>query len=432
MEKLKREKAPLRSIITRTSSEIKSGLDLEEVDTILIWAKFERLTIFNDRLTLIDDRIKEILLAESRSTEAHIAKLTEERDLERQKVVQVKTRAEKAESDISNIEQEYINLKRETNKLEGQVKTLIEENSKTKESLLQQIEQDKRKIEDLQFRLEEEALIRMEISDSRMAQLQEETFQEDEQIAQLESQLEHYRKESTTLLERLRSSQCDYNIIQDDLDKETKSIDVEKLKEIKLEELENQLKSIEMEKINVDSRVADLQEENLKKDEQISELGSQLAQQYKENNPPKIHTVSHNSSAEQNKGKNEPVTAMANQVLFVGRTNLPCLFCEKDNHLSQNCFKAKMLESGRLKKVQDAEVCFKCLRKNHLKRNCRSFVRCRRCQGPHFEIMCREASHRQKNLNWRSDNRSHNGSAEVISEKEKKILMQEKFREKIC
>ncbi|UYV69428.1 hypothetical protein LAZ67_6003545 [Cordylochernes scorpioides] len=49
-----------------------------------------------------------------------------------------------------------------------------------------------------------------------------------------------------------------------------------------------------------------------------------LKQGKRENNPPKIHTAS---------------------ALFVGKTNLPCLFCDKDNHLSQNCFKvAKMLE----------------------------------------------------------------------------------------
>ncbi|UYV77314.1 hypothetical protein LAZ67_15000474 [Cordylochernes scorpioides] len=117
-----------------------------------------------------------------------------------------------------------------------------------------------------------------------------------------------------------------------------------------------------------------------------------LKQGKRENNPPKIHTAS---------------------ALFVGKTNLPCLFCDKDNHLSQNCFKAaKMLESDRLKRVQDAKVCFKCLRKNHLKKDCRSFVRCKRCQGPHFEIMCRGTSHSQEDLNWRSDNRSHNSLAE--------------------
>ncbi|UYV81610.1 hypothetical protein LAZ67_20001697 [Cordylochernes scorpioides] len=73
---------------------------------------------------------------------------------------------------------------------------------------------------------------------------------------------------------------------------------------------------------------------------------------------------------------------------------------------------AKMLESDTLKRVQDAKVCFKCLRRNHLKKDCRSFVRCKRCQGPHFEIMCRGTSHSLENLNWRSDNRSHNSSAE--------------------
>ncbi|UYV84341.1 hypothetical protein LAZ67_X001896 [Cordylochernes scorpioides] len=117
-----------------------------------------------------------------------------------------------------------------------------------------------------------------------------------------------------------------------------------------------------------------------------------LKQGKRENNPPKIHTAS---------------------ALFVGKTNLLCLFCDKDNHLSQNCFKAaKMLESDRLKRVRDAKVCFKSLRKNHLKKDCRSFVRCKHCQGPHFEIMCRGTSHSQGKLNWRSDNRSHNSSAE--------------------
>ncbi|UYV66201.1 hypothetical protein LAZ67_4000686 [Cordylochernes scorpioides] len=72
MDKLKRERTPLRNTITRTTNEIKSGLSLEEVDIILIRAKFERLTILSDRLILIDDKIKEILLDDPRSTEAQI------------------------------------------------------------------------------------------------------------------------------------------------------------------------------------------------------------------------------------------------------------------------------------------------------------------------------------------------------------------------
>ncbi|UYV72124.1 hypothetical protein LAZ67_9001888, partial [Cordylochernes scorpioides] len=72
MDKLKRERTPLRNTITRTTNEIKSGLSLKEVDIILIRAKFERLTILNDRLMLIDDKIKKILLDDPRSTEAQI------------------------------------------------------------------------------------------------------------------------------------------------------------------------------------------------------------------------------------------------------------------------------------------------------------------------------------------------------------------------
>ncbi|UYV69469.1 hypothetical protein LAZ67_6003708 [Cordylochernes scorpioides] len=42
----------------------------------------------------------------------------------------------------------------------------------------------------------------------------------------------------------------------------------------------------------------------------------------------------------------------------------------------------------------------------------RTRKRDRTCTGPHFQIMCRGTSHGQGNLNWRSDNRSHNSSAE--------------------
>ncbi|UYV63195.1 hypothetical protein LAZ67_2003402 [Cordylochernes scorpioides] len=72
MDKLKRERTPLRNTIARTTNEIKSGLSLEEVDIILIRAKFERFNILNDRLILIDDKIKDILLDDPRSTEARI------------------------------------------------------------------------------------------------------------------------------------------------------------------------------------------------------------------------------------------------------------------------------------------------------------------------------------------------------------------------
>ncbi|UYV67892.1 hypothetical protein LAZ67_5002423 [Cordylochernes scorpioides] len=277
MDKLKRERTPLRNTITRTTNEIKSGLSLEEVDIILIRVKFERLTILNDRLILIDDKIKEILLDDPRSTEAQI---NDEMELCETYSLQVGIVAQK--------------------------------------------------------------------------------------VKEYESKL---------------AAPCDDEMSQSSTSDVKRQI---KLPKFELKKYtEGQIEFLKQEGKNAEriSFVAEGFEPSLP-----------LKQGKRENNPPKIHTAS---------------------ALFVGKTNLPCLFCDKDNHLSQNCFKAaKMLESDRLKRVQDAKVCFKCLRKNLLKKDCRSFVRCNRCQGPHFEIMCRGTSHSQEHLNWRSDNRSHNSLAE--------------------
>lgn len=69
----------------------------------------------------------------------------------------------------------------------------------------------------------------------------------------------------------------------------------------------------------------------------------------------------------------------------------PCIFCEKGNHLSQDCFMAQNCTmSEKQKQLEKKGGCFRCLRQGHLANSCRSQVQCQLCQQKHFTMMCKE------------------------------------------
>ncbi|UYV84514.1 hypothetical protein LAZ67_X002426 [Cordylochernes scorpioides] len=434
MDKLKRERTPLRNTITRTTNEIKSGLSLEEVDIILIRAKFERLTILNDRLILIDDKIKEILLDDLRSTEAQI---NDEMELCETYSLQVGIVAQKgkeyesklalpcddkmSQSSTSDVKRQIKLPKFELKKYTGELEEWLSWWSHFEKIHLDESLSDVDKLEyliqsmvvgskahrlvtsfpltqknynkvigDLKDRFGDRDML-TELSEKRtLAQLYDDLVAHLHSLGSLGVDTKsgggaflYPLVESSLPLELIKIWQRSHTPFKEREDYSEIEEGIEHSGAKAFDKLEGLIEFLKQEVKNAEriSFVAEGFEPSLP-----------LKQGKRENNPPKIHTAS---------------------ALFAGKTNLPCLFCDKDNHLSQNCFKAaKMLESDRLKRVQDAKVCFKCLRKNHLKKDCRSFVRCKRCQGPHFEIMCRGTSNSQEDLNWRSDNRSHNCLAE--------------------
>ncbi|UYV76242.1 hypothetical protein LAZ67_13003148 [Cordylochernes scorpioides] len=443
MDKLKRERTPLRNTITRTTNEIKSGLSLKEVDIILIRAKFERLTILNDRLILIDDKIKEILLDDPRSTEAQI---NDEMELCETYSLQVGIVAQKgsklaapcddkmSQSSTSDVKRQIKLPKFELKKYTGELEEWLSWWSHFEKIHLDESLSDVDKFEYLiqsmvvgskAHRLVTSFPLTQKNYNKVIGDLKD-RFGDRDMLTEL-----YVRKLLKLVIASARSEKRTLAQLYDDLvahlhslgslGVDTKSgggaflyplvesslpLELIKIwqrsrtpfKERDYSEIEEGIEHSGAKAFDKLEGLIEFLKQEVKNAERISfvaegfEPSLPLKQGKRENNPPKIHTAS---------------------ALFVGKTNLPCLFCEKDNHLSQNCFKAaKMLESDRLKRVQDAKVCFKCLRKNNLKKDCRSFVRCKRCQGPHFEIMCRGTSHSQENLNWRSDNRSHNSSAE--------------------
>ncbi|UYV67775.1 hypothetical protein LAZ67_5001970, partial [Cordylochernes scorpioides] len=432
----------------RLNRRLRPGsLSLKEVDIILIRAKFERLTILSDRLILIDDKIKEILMDDLRSTEAQINDEMEQCEtyslqvgIVAQKVKEYESKLaascddKMSQSSTSDVKRQIKLPKFELKKYTGELEEWLSWWSHFEKIHLDESLSDVDKFEYLiqsmvvgskAHRLVTSFPLTQKNYNKVIGDLKD-RFGDRDMLTEL-----YVRKLLKLVIASARSEKRTLAQLYDDLvahlhslgslGVDTKSgggaflyplvesslpLELIKIwqrsrtpfKERDYSEIEEGIGHSGAEAFDKLEGLIEFLKQEVKNAERISfvaegfEPSLPLKQGKRENNPPKIHTAS---------------------ALFVGKTNLPCLFCDKDNHLSQNCFKAaKMLESDRLKRVQDAKVCFKCLRKNHLKKDCRSFVRCKRCQGPHFEIMCRGTSHSQENLNWRSDNRSHNSLAE--------------------
>jgi len=68
------------------------------------------------------------------------------------------------------------------------------------------------------------------------------------------------------------------------------------------------------------------------------------------------------------------------------------LFCGKENHQSQDCFKAaKLTLEERKLKIKESQCCFKCLKRGHNSKVCRAVIKCIVCSWKHIPILCPNA-----------------------------------------
>jgi hypothetical protein len=100
------------------------------------------------------------------------------------------------------------------------------------------------------------------------------------------------------------------------------------------------------------------------------------------------------------RGAHEDVPTAAG--LFNGTSSkVSCLFCEKDNHESKKCFKAKsMTMEDRKNKVMQKGACFLCLKPGHMSRACSLQVSCPVCRKRHQVLFCPDS---QGNKSTRSN-----------------------------
>lgn len=86
--------------------------------------------------------------------------------------------------------------------------------------------------------------------------------------------------------------------------------------------------------------------------------------------------------------------------LHIGTDSKSCLFCNRNNHESKDCRKAKpMTIKEKEDKIKEAKACLRCLKPGHFAKNCKSskFLTCLVCNGKHHVVMCPNI-HKNKNV----------------------------------
>jgi len=66
-----------------------------------------------------------------------------------------------------------------------------------------------------------------------------------------------------------------------------------------------------------------------------------------------------------------------------------CIFCDRPGHRSEDCFKGRAMDKEqRQKKIRESGRCFICLKAGHGSKNCKTAVKCFKCDGKHLTILC--------------------------------------------
>ena len=67
--------------------------------------------------------------------------------------------------------------------------------------------------------------------------------------------------------------------------------------------------------------------------------------------------------------------------------SVSCVFCNKNNHKSEKCYKFLALEGQqKFDRIKELNICFKCFRHGHFSKKCK--VKCGKCEGNHNVTMC--------------------------------------------
>ena len=82
-----------------------------------------------------------------------------------------------------------------------------------------------------------------------------------------------------------------------------------------------------------------------------------------------------------------------------------CVFCDKNDHESGKCFKAKnMTLQERQETVERKRACFNCLKLGHGSRFCRTSVKCSKCARQLVDIMRYSDEKRTVSQNYKPTN----------------------------
>jgi hypothetical protein len=132
------------------------------------------------------------------------------------------------------------------------------------------------------------------------------------------------------------------------------------------------------------------------KQEVASELKRTLARGGLEESKQKNHGKGKNQSFVTNYQKKSSDDIPTAASLVSNSQPEGCIFCEKSNHISPDCYKARsMTIAEKNTKIKEKRACFKCLKSGHHANQCKSKYRCIFCNRSHCPIMCPEAEQKR-------------------------------------
>ncbi|UYV79091.1 hypothetical protein LAZ67_17001102 [Cordylochernes scorpioides] len=101
-----------------------------------------------------------------------------------------------------------------------------------------------------------------------------------------------------------------------------------------------------------------------------------------------------------------------------------CIFCDGMGNEHWKFFKiGRMTREEQLKKMSDAGVCFKCLKRNHLRRHCRTKIICQNCGGPHYLIFCRGNNSRRDSFSENGGNSKEKKNNSSVQNQKSTVLL---------
>ncbi|OXA42523.1 ATP-dependent RNA helicase glh-3 [Folsomia candida] len=89
--------------------------------------------------------------------------------------------------------------------------------------------------------------------------------------------------------------------------------------------------------------------------------------------------------------------------LFVAQSS-NCVFCSKSNHPSTECYRAdRMSCSEKSDLIRSQNLCYRCLKYGHRKSDCKVKLKCSSCGKPHARSMCARLPSNQRNNTGREE-----------------------------
>ncbi|XP_021959629.1 uncharacterized protein LOC110855533 [Folsomia candida] len=395
MDRLKKQRTPIRAMMTRTVNELDEEMTKDDKDKDVLIVKLKKLIELTDTVVDLDKQVLDAILDNENLTEEDY--LEESRSIEgyndkcrfvRHKVEKFlgpERSASQTNSSYSTasgglLKKNYKLPKIELMKFDGEIKNWLEWWAQFKK-----IDED----EDLHVTDKFHYLVQSMVSGSKAADL----------IRSYPKTDANYPKAIGALKERYGKDDILVDLYTRELAQflfEKEKLSLEKF----YDRLQTQLQALE----------SLGQEDGAKVNPPKSRLDylMQFLRQEVEREAKLKMFIGGDSSGKSKKEKYENHGKKKDSIptaagLFVAQSS-NCVFCSKSNHPSTECYRAdRMSWSEKSDLIRSKNLCYRCLKFGHRKSDCKVKLKCSSCGEPHARSMCARLPSNQRNNTGREE-----------------------------